>query len=107
MNRRTYAGFVLVAFAVSGLIQGCSTADKPRDLQSPAQFKVLFETSKGDVTLEVMREWSPRGADRFYSLVKDGFFDGAEFFRVIRSPTPFMAQFGINGDPKITAKWAE
>jgi peptidyl-prolyl cis-trans isomerase A (cyclophilin A) len=59
------------------------------------------------VTIEVTREWSPRGADRFYTLVKDGFFEGAEFFRVIRMPRPFMAQFGINGDPKITAKWSD
>jgi peptidyl-prolyl cis-trans isomerase A (cyclophilin A) len=67
---------------------------------------VLLQTSRGDVTIEVTRDWAPRGADRFYGLVKVGFFDGAEFFRVMRSPEPFMAQFGINGDPKVTQKWA-
>ena len=84
-----------------GLLQGCSS-EKP----GPAQYKVLLQTSRGDVTIEVIRDWAPRGADRFYTLVKDGFYDGAEFFRVIRSPEPFMAQFGINGDPKVTEKWA-
>jgi len=88
----------LFAFA---LLQGCSS-----EKTAPAQYKVLMQTSRGDVTIEVTRAWSPRGADRFYQLVKEGFFDGTKFFRVIRSPKPFMAQFGISGDPKITAKWA-
>ena len=92
---------------VSSLLHACSAQSRPADQQAPAKFKALFQTSKGDVTIEVTREWSPRGADRFYTLVKDGFFDGGEFFRVLRSPRPFMAQFGINGDPKVTAKWAD
>jgi peptidyl-prolyl cis-trans isomerase A (cyclophilin A) len=91
----------LLAFIALGLLQGCSS-EKP----GPAQYKVLLQTSRGDVTIEVKRDWAPRGADRFYGLVKVGFFDGAEFFRVMRSPEPFMAQFGINGDPKVTQKWA-
>jgi peptidyl-prolyl cis-trans isomerase A (cyclophilin A) len=91
----------LLAFIALGLQQSCSS-EKP----GPAQYKVLLQTSRGDVTIEVTRDWAPRGADRFYTLVKDGFFDGAEFFRVMRSPEPFMAQFGINGDPKVTQKWA-
>ena len=100
--------FELVLFlVVSGLLQSCSSQSKPADTQAPAKFKVLFQTSRGDVTIEVTREWSPRGADRFYTLARENFFDGAEFFRVIRSPSPFMAQFGINADPKITAKWAD
>jgi len=75
--------------------------------KAPATFRVLVTTSKGDFTLEVHRDWAPRGADRFYGLVKNGFFDGVRFFRVIQSPRPFMAQFGISGDPKVSAKWAE
>ena len=72
---------------------------------APDTFQVLFETSKGDFTVEVVRAWAPRGADRFYNLVKNGFYDDARFFRVIRNPQPFMAQFGISGDPEISAKW--
>ncbi len=106
MFRRTHFRFVLL-LVVAALLQSCSTPGKPAESQTPAQFKVLFQTSRGGVIIEVTRDWSPHGADRFYTLVKDGFFDGAEFFRVLRSPVPFMAQFGINGDPKITAKWAE
>ncbi len=100
MIRKLACCFALPALFVVILLQGCSS-EKP----APAQFKVLLQTSRGDVTIEVTRAWAPRGADRFYQLVKDGFFDGAKFFRVIRSPEPFMAQFGINGDPKVTQKW--
>ena len=71
---------------------------------APTTFKVRFETSKGDFIVEVQRGWAPEGADRFYNLVKNGFYDGARFFRVISG---FMAQFGINGDPKVSAVWRE
>jgi peptidyl-prolyl cis-trans isomerase A (cyclophilin A) len=102
MFQRRFARLALPIVAAAIVIGGCS----PKDV-APAQFKVVLQTTKGDVTIDVTRSWSPHGADRFYSLVKDGFYDGARFFRVIRSPRPFMAQFGINGDPKVTAKWAD
>lgn len=70
--------------------------------KAPATFKVKFETTKGEVIIDVTRAWSPLGADRFYTLVKHGFFDGNKFFRVVPN---FVVQFGINGDPAITAKW--
>lgn len=70
--------------------------------QAPAMFKAQFDTSAGPFVVEVHREWAPLGADRFYNLVKRGFFDNARFFRVIPG---FMAQFGINGDPSISAVW--
>jgi peptidyl-prolyl cis-trans isomerase A (cyclophilin A) len=69
---------------------------------APATFKVKFVTSKGDVVVESQREWAPLGVDRFYNLVKNGYYDGVCFFRVISG---FMAQFGIHGDPKIAAAW--
>jgi peptidyl-prolyl cis-trans isomerase A (cyclophilin A) len=69
---------------------------------APPTFKTKFETSKGDFVVQVNREWAPMGADRFFNLVQHGFFDGARFFRVIPG---FMAQFGINGDPKVSAAW--
>jgi len=71
---------------------------------APATFRVRVETSAGNFTVEVTRAWAPLGADRLYSLVNHGFFDGARFFRVVRG---FVAQFGINGNPEIQAHWRE
>lgn len=73
--------------------------------KAPDQYNVKFETSKGDFTLEIHRDWAPQGADRFYNLVKNGFYDGVVFFRVIKAPRPFMVQFGINPDPAVNSKW--
>ena len=69
---------------------------------APATFKVRFETTKGIFVVEVTRAWAPQGADRFYSLVKIGFYDGVAFFRVIDG---FMAQFGIHADPGVNEVW--
>jgi peptidyl-prolyl cis-trans isomerase A (cyclophilin A) len=70
--------------------------------QAPATYKVKFDTSKGPFVVEVHRDWAPLGADRFYNLVKNGFFNNARFFRVISG---FMVQFGLNSDPAVSAKW--
>jgi peptidyl-prolyl cis-trans isomerase A (cyclophilin A) len=70
--------------------------------QAPATYKARFETSKGAFVVQVTRAWAPTGADRFYNLVKNGFFDDTRFFRNIAG---FMVQFGLNGDPAINAKW--
>jgi peptidyl-prolyl cis-trans isomerase A (cyclophilin A) len=70
--------------------------------QAPAEFKAKFETTKGVFVLDVHRNWAPNGVDRFYNLVKNGFYDNVRFFRVISG---FMVQFGISGDPKISAPW--
>jgi peptidyl-prolyl cis-trans isomerase A (cyclophilin A) len=67
---------------------------------APEKFQVKFDTSKGEFIVEVTRSWSPNGADRFYNLVKNGFYDNCKFFRNIEG---FMVQFGINGNPKINA----
>jgi peptidyl-prolyl cis-trans isomerase A (cyclophilin A) len=72
--------------------------------RAPATYKARFDTSKGTFVLELHRDWAPNGADRFYNLVKNGFYDNVRFFRVISG---FMVQFGINGDPRISAKWRE
>jgi peptidyl-prolyl cis-trans isomerase A (cyclophilin A) len=69
---------------------------------APAEFTVRFTTSAGEFTLVAHREWSPNGADRLYNLVRNGFYDGARFFRVLDG---FMAQFGISGDPRVSAAW--
>jgi peptidyl-prolyl cis-trans isomerase A (cyclophilin A) len=70
--------------------------------EAPATYKVKFETSKGDVVIQVTRDLSPLGADRFYNLVQNGFYDEVRFFRVISG---FMAQFGVSGDPEIAKAW--
>lgn len=69
---------------------------------APATYKVKFDTSVGAFVVEVQREWAPIGADRFYNLVKAGFFNDCRFFRVIQG---FMVQFGIHGDPGVMAAW--
>ena len=69
---------------------------------APDVFQARFETSKGDFVIQVRREWSPNGADRFYNLVANGFYDDVRFFRVVAG---FMAQFGIHGDPAVAAAW--
>jgi peptidyl-prolyl cis-trans isomerase A (cyclophilin A) len=69
---------------------------------APAIFKAKFTTTQGDFVLQVTRAWAPIGADRFYNLVKAGYYNGAPFFRVIPG---FMAQFGIHPDPKVNAAW--
>jgi peptidyl-prolyl cis-trans isomerase A (cyclophilin A) len=74
---------------------------------APDTYKAKFETSRGTFVIEVTREWAPKGADRFYNLVKNGYFDDVRFFRVIQAPRKFMAQFGINGDPRVNAVWRD
>ena len=69
---------------------------------APDTFKVKFETTKGDFVVEVTRAWAPLGADRFYNLVKLGYFEDIAFFRVLDG---FMAQFGLHGTPEVTRAW--
>ena len=70
--------------------------------QSPDVYRVKMETTAGDFVIEVHREWAPRGADRFYNLVKIGYFNDVAFFRVL---TGFMAQAGFHGDPAVSKVW--
>ena len=70
--------------------------------KAPDTFRARFETTRGSFTVEVTRAWAPLGADRFYGLVKSGFYDGARFFRVLPG---FVVQFGIPGDPAVARQW--
>lgn len=70
--------------------------------KAPATYKVKFTTTKGIFVVQVTRDWAPLGADRFYNLVKNGFFTDAAFFRVISG---FMVQFGLNAKPAVNAAW--
>ena len=71
---------------------------------APEQYTVVFKTTKGDFKVDVNRSWAPKGADRFYNLVKMGYFKDIAFFRAIKG---FMVQFGIHGDPNVSAKWRQ
>ena len=71
---------------------------------APDTFKVKFETTAGDFVVEFHRDWAPRGADRVYDLVQAKYYDDCRFFRVMRG---FMAQFGLNGNPALTRRWAD
>jgi peptidyl-prolyl cis-trans isomerase A (cyclophilin A) len=94
--------------AIFGLLAAASVASA--DVTPPAQatakapdvFKVKMATTKGDFVVEVHRDWSPNGADRFYNMVKAGFFNDIAFFRCIKG---FMVQFGIHGDPAVARQW--
>jgi len=73
------------------------------DEKAPATFKVKFDSSTGPFVVEVHRDWAPNAADHFYTLVKNGFYDEARYFRVVPN---FMVQFGINADPAVQKKFA-
>ena len=70
--------------------------------KAPDSYKAKFTTTKGDVIIQVTRAWAPLGADRFYNLVKYGFYKDAAFFRVLPR---FVAQFGIPARPEVAAAW--
>jgi cyclophilin family peptidyl-prolyl cis-trans isomerase len=79
------------------------TPDSPEmNQRAPDVFKVRMETGRGEMLIEVHRDWAPRGADHFYNLVRAGYYDGAKVFRIRKG---LWAQFGINGDPKISNVW--
>jgi peptidyl-prolyl cis-trans isomerase A (cyclophilin A) len=79
-------------------------ADPGFAAQAPDSFRARFSTTKGDFVISVHRAWAPQGVDRFYNLVRSGFYDGVRFFRVIPG---FMAQFGIHADTAVTSAWRE
>lgn len=70
---------------------------------APAQFKAKFTTTKGDFVIDVHRDWAPAGADRFYNLVRSGYFTNVSFYRVVPG---FVVQFGAAPDPKVGAAWS-
>lgn len=96
---RTKKGFEASSQTVTAAAD--STSDSA-ETSSTGTFKVRFESTAGDFVVEVHRDWAPQGAERFYQLVKSGFYDECRFFRVVPG---FMVQFGINGDPGTNMKW--
>jgi peptidyl-prolyl cis-trans isomerase A (cyclophilin A) len=106
---------VLIALACAALA-GCGGSGKsansgPPDVllhpakltaKAPQLFTATFKTTKGTFQIEAHRTWAPKGADRFYNLVKSGFFDGVIFFRVVPR---FVVQFGISPYPTVSTAW--
>jgi peptidyl-prolyl cis-trans isomerase A (cyclophilin A) len=91
----------IVAVMLAALA-GCS---KPAPkIVVPEVFRVKFETSQGDFTVEAIRAWAPRGVDRFHELVRMRYFDQGRFFRVVPG---FVAQFGVHRDFKVHDVWRE
>lgn len=74
------------------------------DETAPDRYRVRFETTAGDFVVEVHRDWAPRGADRFYNLVANGFYDDQRIYRVVEG---FMAQWGIHGTPLVDYQWRD
>jgi len=106
IRRRSILTLALLAALATPALAQSPNLSNPAALteQAPATYKVKFDTTKGAFVVQVTRAWAPIGADRFYNLVKNGFYDNVRFFRVISG---FMVQFGINGDPSIMAKWRD
>jgi len=109
--RTAFHGIVsaCLIFALGGVAAEAQDKGSPVKSQvvsetAPDTFKAKFKTSKGEFVIQVERSWAPIGADRFYTLVKKGFFDGNRFFRVL---TGFIVQWGINGNPLIAEVWRE
>ena len=71
--------------------------------RSPDTYRAKFETTAGDFVVEVTRAWAPRASDRFYNLVRNGYYDGNAIFRV---EPGFVTQWGMHGDPGLNAIWA-
>ena len=103
--KRSISMFTTVAMlAAAAAFAGQASLKTPASLteQAPATYKAAFDTSAGKFVITVHRAWAPLGADRFFNLVKNGFFDETRFFRVVPN---FMVQFGINGDPAVASAW--
>jgi len=108
--RRTLDRLSVAALVLAAAVSVSAQSGRPGKLSdpskltetAPAVFRARFDTSKGPFVIEVHRDWAPIGADRFYNLVKNGFYDGTRFFRVRPG---FMAQFGLNGNPEIQSPW--
>jgi peptidyl-prolyl cis-trans isomerase A (cyclophilin A) len=100
-----------VSLAALALLAACSSPAPKESAKQPAAaapvhapdvFRARFDTTKGPFVVEVHRDQAPRGADRFYELIAGRFYDGQYFFRVVKG---FVVQWGIPGDPRVTAQW--
>lgn len=102
MNRPLLVTVAVIA-AVGAVIYGLATRKKiePK-IVVPEVYRVKFETTQGDFVVEVNRAWAPRGSDRFYQLVRMGYYTESRFYRVLNG---FIAQFGVHRDFNVHGKW--
>jgi cyclophilin family peptidyl-prolyl cis-trans isomerase len=100
---RIWLSFVFILFVFEGFAQTVPDADL-LDQQAPEVFQVEFRTTAGSFIVEAHRSWSPAGVDRFYQLVRSGFYRDAAIFRV---QPDYVVQFGISPHPKVNAFWEE
>ena len=89
-------------FRGAGLSGPRGGPERPALQLAPWNFRVRVDTSKGQIVVEVHRDWAPHGAERFHELVSARYFDDNRFFRVHAGQ---WAQFGINGDPEVATRW--
>src|SRR5689334_2415784 len=101
-----------ILLALSVVLIGCSSEETKKEPAKKAEaksetapdvFNVVFDTSKGPVTVEIHRDWAPNGVDHLYNLIKTGYYDGNRIYRVTHS----YAQFGVNGDPAVNRLWSQ
>ena len=107
MKTKSLGAVAVVSLALLLVAAAWGAPEKLRDpaklvAKAPETFKARFDTTQGMIVIEVHRAWSPNGADRFYNLVKNGYYDGVKFFRVVPG---FVVQWGIHGDPSIANTW--
>ncbi len=103
---------IFLAIIIASTFAGAETESARPALMDPAALSaqapdtclIKFETSAGDFVVEMVREWAPIGADRFYNLVINDYFTDVRFFRVAPG---FVAQFGLHGDPEVNEVWRE
>jgi peptidyl-prolyl cis-trans isomerase A (cyclophilin A) len=100
----------VVAIVSSAAVIGCSREASNgapaavTQVVAPDSFDVTFQTTRGEVVVRARRDWAPRGVDRLYALVQNGFYDDTRFFRVLDG---FMAQFGASGSPDVARSWSD
>jgi peptidyl-prolyl cis-trans isomerase A (cyclophilin A) len=102
---KRFAAFCTLAVLLtscSGSKQNAPQESAALSKPAPDTYTAQFDTSKGTFVVEVTRAWAPYGADRFYDLVQQHFYDDARFFRVLKG---FVVQFGINKDPDVETRW--
>jgi peptidyl-prolyl cis-trans isomerase A (cyclophilin A) len=98
--------FLVLAAVLGGCSSNAPKTEKAesKPTQAPPKFYAKFETTKGDFVMEVVRDWAPKGADRFFELLQEKYYDGSRFFRVRPG---FIVQFGIHKDPKVSELWRQ
>jgi peptidyl-prolyl cis-trans isomerase A (cyclophilin A) len=95
ISRFSYTIIIALLVTFQGKSQLAKTNPSLLQLKAPPTFTVEFVTTKGNFTVEVYRNWSPLGADRFYQLVKSGYYNNTIIFRVVKD---YLVQFGVSED---------